>query len=259
MIERWSFSRLSTYEQCPKRAQLAYAEYLPEIRRPDGNKAADRGTRIHDLSEKYVKREIDTMAPEMMNFEKEFDHARAVPRENLVAEHKWYFDRDWNPTTNPDDRWLTVIIDLLIWINQTESVCVDYKTGKRYGNEIKHGQQIQLYQLATLVRFPETEFISTEVWYLDQDEIAQQQYSRDQGMRFMKGFDKRGKKMTNDVKFEAKPSQYSCRFCPYRTGANKWVCGTGDCTLNPPDNTEIPAKEYQVLLSKLEKTITNKK
>jgi hypothetical protein len=75
----------------------------------------------------------------------------------------------------------------------------------------------------------------------------------------MKGFDKRGRKMTDDVKFKSKPSQYACRFCPYRNGANKWVCGTGDCELNPPDNTEIPTKEYEVLLSKLEETVTNVK
>jgi len=251
MIDRWSFSRLSVYEQCAKRAQLAYDEGLPEARRPDGNKAADRGTRVHQSSEDYVTRKTDVMIPEMKNFEQEFLHARAVPRDNLVAEHTWYFDREWNPTSSTTDRWLTIIIDLLIFIDDYEGVPIDYKTGKRYGNEIKHGQQVQLYQLGTFVRYPQLEMLTTEIWYLDQDEIAQQTYTRDQGMRFFKGFDARGQKLTSDVIYKASPSTYSCRFCPYRTGLNKWVCGTGDCTLNPPDSTEKTEVEWQSMLEKI--------
>jgi hypothetical protein len=251
MIERWSFSRLNVYESCNKRGQLAYSEKLPEIRRPDGNKAADRGTRVHEAGEHYIKGDTNIMIPELKNFEDEFEHARALNDEQFSSEQTWYFDEEWNPTVNLADRWLTVIIDLLVWIDDYEAVAIDFKTGKRYGNEIKHGQQIQLYQLATLLRYPDTDFITTEIWYLDQDELASQKYKRRQGLRFLESFNKRGVAITTDVEFKAKPSTYSCRFCPYRSGANKWVCGTGDCTLNPPDPTELPEVKWHEMLEKL--------
>lgn len=251
MIERWSFSRLNVYESCHKRGQLQYSEQLPEIRRPDGNKAADRGTRMHEAGEDYIKRKLDKLLPELKNFESEFDHARALNKDQFSSEQTWYFDEDWVPTANKADVWLTVIIDLLVWLDEYNAVAIDFKSGKRYGNEIKHGQQIQLYQLATLLRYPDTENITTEIWYLDQDELAAQKYKRRQGLRFFDSFNKRGIAITTDVEFKANPSQYACRFCPYRTGANKWVCGTGDCTLNPPDPTELPEADWHAMLERL--------
>ena len=253
LIDRWSFSRMNVYESCAKRAQLSYAEKLPEIRRPDGNKAADRGTRMHNAGEDYIKHNTDRLIPELKNFEDEFEHARALNNDQFSSEQTWYFDEEWNPTVSLTDRWLTIIIDLLVWIDPYEAAAIDYKSGKRYGNEIKHGQQIQLYQLGTLLRYPDTDFITTEIWYLDQNELAQQRYKRAQGLRFFDNFNKRGISITTDTEFKAKPSQYACRFCPYRTGANKWVCGSGDCTLNPPDTTELPEADWHAMLERLNK------
>lgn len=250
MIDRWSFSRLQVYESCPYRAQLAYDERLPEIRRPDGNRAADRGTRLHQAGEDYIKRKVDTLIPELFNFREEFEHVRQL--ENFTSEQTWYFDQEWNPVALKKDAWLTVIIDLLVWADDYTAIDVDYKSGKRYGNEIKHGQQLQLYQLATLMRYPATENITTELWYLDQNEIASQSYTRKQGLRFFNGFNARGVTMTSDKTFKAKPSVYSCRFCPYRTGMNKWVCGTGDCSLNPPDSTELDESTWIATKEKLQ-------
>lgn len=254
MIDRWSFSRLQVYEACPHRARLAYAEKLPEIRRPDGNKAADRGSRLHQAGEDFIKHRSDALIPELYNFREEFEHVRGLPADRVTSEQTWYFDEEWNPVALKKDAWLTVIIDLLVWASDYDAIAVDYKSGKRYGNEIKHGQQLQLYQLATLLRYPDTETITTELWYLDQDELAAQSYKRRQGLRFFTGFDNRGKKMTTDVIFEAKPSQYACRFCPYRSGMNKWVCGTGDCSLNPPDSTEETNQTWQETKERLRST-----
>lgn len=240
MIGRWSFSRLQVYEGCARRAQLQYLERLPEIRRPDGNKAADRGTWVHQAAEDFVLGKRHDLIPELHNFKQEFMHLRNIDPKTITAEHTWYFDDEWNPVAHQKDAWLTVIIDLNVWLTDYTCITIDHKTGKRYGNEVKHGQQLQLYQLATLLRYPDTQEVTTELWYHDQNEIAKQTYTRKQGLRFLNHFHNRGVALTTDTKFKAKPSTYSCRFCPYRTGQNKWVCGTGDCDLNPPDNTEEP-------------------
>lgn len=252
MIDRWSFSRLQVYESCPKRAQLAYDERLPEIKRPDGNKAAKRGNRLHEAGEDFIKGKTDVLIPELMNFEEEFRHAQNIPEGSYSSEQVWYFDDQWVPVATAQNAWVTLIIDLLVWIHEYEGVVIDFKSGKRYGNEIKHGQQVQLYQLCTFLRYPETEKVTTEIWYLDKNELYKQSYMRKQGLRFLNNFHTRGMKLTTDSKFKANPSQYSCRFCPYRTGMNKWVCGTGDCNLNPPDSTEETEIEWKKMLKKLQ-------
>ena len=49
-IDRWSYSRLGTYESCPKKAYYSYVEKIPQEQHP----AAQRGTRIHQLAEDYI-------------------------------------------------------------------------------------------------------------------------------------------------------------------------------------------------------------
>lgn len=45
-----------------------------------------------------------------------------------------------------------------------ETILIDLKTGKRDHNEIKHAEQIQLYQL-----YPGLQQVTTELWYLDEE------------------------------------------------------------------------------------------
>ena len=54
MINRWSHSRLSTYESCPKKAFYRYVRKHPEETHP----AAERGIKIHNLAEQYIKGEL---------------------------------------------------------------------------------------------------------------------------------------------------------------------------------------------------------
>ena len=59
MIKAWSFSRLSIFEQCKLRTKLAYIDRIPEPPRPlppgKTEHANDRGTRIHDAAERFVR------------------------------------------------------------------------------------------------------------------------------------------------------------------------------------------------------------
>lgn len=114
-----------------------------------------------------------------------------------------------------------------------------HNTGKRFGNEVKHGRQMQLYALAAALRYPKLEKITTELWYQDQNELATQEFTRKQAMKFWKGFNDDALEMTSATEFPPRPNQQTCRFCPFRTGRNKWIQGTGHCKLNPPDPTDI--------------------
>lgn len=97
----------------------------------------------------------------------------------------------------------------------TERFLPTHNTGKRFGNELKHAQQLQLYALCTLLRYPQVEKTTNELWYIDQNELADFEMRRSQLSRYLKVFDKRARKMTECTDFTPNPNAHSCKWCPY--------------------------------------------
>lgn len=245
MISAGSYSRIQVFESCPKRAELAYVQRIKEPDRPplpNGKEYPnDRGTRVHDQAEEYVRGQRPDLVPELLNFEDELTNLRNIFSQDpsrLVMEDMWTFDDTWTPCS-PDDYdsiWLRIKLDVLLFSAQgTKAYVIDYKTGKRYGNEIKHAEQTQLYALATALRYPEVEEIQTELWYTDQDEIAEMHFTREQALKFLKNWNNKMLRMTQAIEFPAKPNMYACRYCPFKEGliGKFGPEGTGHCSLNP--------------------------
>ena len=80
-ITRWSYSRLGTYESCPKKAFYKYIEQLPEKQHP----AAERGTRIHQLAEDYIVGSIKEMPKELRLFKEAFEKIKAAAAEGIQS------------------------------------------------------------------------------------------------------------------------------------------------------------------------------
>ena len=221
MLKTWSHSRLGIVESCPRRAEQQYVAKIPEPVRPlppgKTEHANDRGSRIHDAGELFVKGNVE-LAPELKTFKAEFLRLRELFRAGKVStEGEWAYDSDWAPVAWADTRaWLRMKLDALVHLSPTHAVVIDYKTGRRAGNEVKHAEQGQLYQLGTFFRFPDLEQIDVEFWYTDQDELIHSHFKRDQGMRFYRGFNDRGIKVTTMTEFPAKPNIFNCRWCPYK-------------------------------------------
>lgn len=228
-LKAWSFSRLIIAEQCPLRAKLAFCDKIPEPERPlpagKTEHANERGQRVHDGAELFV-RGTGNFLPEMANFEPEFiELGKQYKNGKVSLEGEWGFNCDWEPVGWHDDYvWARIKLDALVFLDNTEAVVIDYKTGKRFGNEIKHAEQCQLYQLATFLRYPDLEKIHTELWYLDVNEISHITYTREQGMRTFPSWDRRGHEFTDREEFPAKPNMFNCKWCPYGPK------GTGHCT-----------------------------
>ena len=229
-IDAWSYSRLTTFEQCKLRAKLAYVDRIPEPPRPlppgKTEHANDRGTRIHTAAELYIQRDME-LAPELCTFAPEFQRLRELYREKKVTlEGEWAVDRDWNPISWRDKKaWARIKLDAFVQLTKEHGVVIDYKTGKKFGNEIKHAEQCQLYQLAAFLRYPNLKVIDVELWYTDQDELTHMRYTREQGMRFFNKFHNRGLAITDAEDFPANPNIFTCRWCPYGPA------GTGHCTV----------------------------
>lgn len=220
-IPTWSFSRIQDFEQCKRRAKLKYLDKIPEPERPlppgKTEHANDRGTRIHDAGERFARGGIE-LIPELQKFKPEFERLKALyATGNVSLEGEWAMDRSWEPVAwASSDAWLRLKLDALVFLSPTEAVAIDYKTGKRYGNEVKHNEQLQLYQLVTFLRYPKLETIHVELWYLDVDELVTVTYTRNQGLRFRRSFENRGNAMTTCTEFPPNPNIFSCRWCPYK-------------------------------------------
>lgn len=137
-----------------------------------------------------------------------------------VGKTFWY----WVPT------WLRLKLDALVFHDDKTATVIDFKSGRKFGNEVKHGEQCQLYQLVTFLRYPQLETVYAELWYLDQPpgaNVTSVKYTRSQGLRFRSSFERRGRKLTSCTDFPANPNRFSCKYCPY----GPWEGGTGDCTV----------------------------
>lgn len=227
-IKTWSYSRLVDFEQCKLRAKLKYIDRIPEPARPlppgKTEHANDRGTRIHDAAERFVRGGVELIS-ELKAFSTEFHDLRNKYEHGMVSlEGEWAINKDWEPVAWGDrDAWARIKLDAFVRLSKTHAVVIDYKTGKKFGNEIKHAEQTQLYQLAAFLRYPELETIDVELWYTDQDDLTHTKYTRAQGMRFFQNFNQRGIAMTSAEEFPPSPNVFACKWCPYGPR------GTGDC------------------------------
>lgn len=212
-INTWSFSRLQDYESCPYKAWLKHAERIPD---PKPNKYADRGTAIHTLAEEYLLGKIDPIPLELMKFHDDFKSLR-TRSDKLMLEQEWGFNRNWEPCEyRGTDTWGRVKLDCALGLTDTEGVVIDFKTGKKFGNEIKHGEQLQVYALSSFIRHPDWKTLTAELWYLDQDDMTSITVTRKTAMeRYLKVYDGRFRKMTDATEFSPKPNIISCKYCPY--------------------------------------------
>jgi hypothetical protein len=225
-IVSWSHSRAVDFERCRFKAKLKYIDKIPEPERPlppgKVEHANDRGTRIHEACELFVRGD-GALPKEAIAFKDEFEGLKALHTQGRVSiEGEWGMARDWTPT-DWKTAWLRLKLDALVFISDLEAIAIDYKTGKKFGNELKHAEQLQLYQLVTFLRYPMLETITTELWYLDQDEITAQTFRREQGLRFQRNWERRGNDITTCSDFPPNPNIHSCRYCPFGPG------GTGHC------------------------------
>ena len=101
---------------------------------------------------------------------------------------------------------------------------IDYKTGKKFGNEMKHADQGLSYALHVITRYPDVKFLITEFWYLDQGELMKREFNYKMLSILKPRYHGRAQKMTACTSFMPKPSAHNCNYCPF--GANTKKDGT---------------------------------
>lgn len=229
----WSHSRLTVFEACKFQFELKHIQRIPEPPRPlppgKTEHANDRGTRIHEAAERYIKGGVE-LIPELQTFARELERARDLYALGKVStEGEWAFNRAWEPVAwMSEDTWLRVKCDVVVDMTAEDVVVVDLKSGKKRYNELKHAEQMQLYVLSAFLKRPNARRVTTELWYTDIDDISSMTYTREQGLRLLKNFEQRGERLTSCEEFPPNPNVHSCRFCPYKPVAKG---GTGHCSV----------------------------
>ncbi len=232
MIKTWSHSRLVEFESCAYRSKLKIVDKIPEPERPlppgKTEHAHDRGTRIHEACELYVRGQ-GPLPAEAEKFRDEFEAlSRLFAGGKVSLEGEWGFDRNWAPCDYyGKEVWTRIKCDAVVFLSRTRAVVIDYKTGKRYGNEIKHGEQTQLYALGLSIKVPELTTIDTELWYLDLDDLHHDQKDTQAWARHRKSWEARGHRMTSAKAFPPNPNKYSCQYCPYKDGICEYAYKPG--------------------------------
>lgn len=221
LIKAWSASTLKNFEECRWRAYLAQVLKLPQ----EESEPLKRGNRIHENLELFVKGEAElseeiTKISKFRHFESDLEELRHQYGEAKVeVEGNWGFTTDWTTTGwMAPDIWARIKLDAFQWHDDTCGKVIDYKTGRKFGNEVIHSQQGMIYTIGAFMRYEQLEMLDVEFWYIDQGEKSfPQRYTRDQAMRFLPRINDRAVIMTSALEpdFVPSPSLHNCRWCPF--------------------------------------------
>lgn len=221
-VSTWSFSALKKFEACPHAIYLGRVENIKEESGP----AAERGSMIHDQAENFIRGQFDNELPPLLKkVEKRIrelkDRFERQPFP-MTMEENWGFTINWKPTGwKEPDTWCRQKLDVFYKDSATSAVVLDWKSGKKFGNEIKHGEQGLHYAIGAFMKYPELDFIRTEFQYTDLGDVLTKNFTRERAMLHLPKIHERAIIMTTATMFPPKPSKQNCKFCFYRE--------SGDC------------------------------
>lgn len=212
-IPNWSHSRLMTFLKCPYRVLLQ-----SRGNRETTHPAAARGTQIHTMAEEYVNGTLTKLPSELKKFTENFEELRDLYAAGKIdLEEQWAFNVSWEPCNwDSDERWGRFMVDVLVHEDEKSIRVIDHKSGKSRFNEVSHSRQTITYGLGTLFRFPDVEYVTTELWYIDEGKIIDKSFTRAQIMQFLPEYTKRALSMTTCKMFKPKPGFDACRFCDFK-------------------------------------------
>lgn len=238
-VSAWSPTLVKKFNACRHRIFIGKVKKVKE----PSSEPAQRGIEIHDKAEHFVDGRIPELPPELAKFTGSFKKLREAYNENRVSlEGDWGFDIDWKPCGFFDKEvWLRIKLDACEFSdlpeNSEHAVVIDYKTGKKFGNELDHGFQGLCYAIGTFMRYPKLQRIDTEFWYLDSGDTLKKSYHRDEVAIFLPRITKKGVAITSCTDFYPNPSPQNCRFCPYKEmGECEWAC-----------EDEAPSKKFEAV------------
>lgn len=211
-FKAWSFSRWNDYRKCPAYACFKHVDRRKEPDRP----AFAKGRAYDEAATSFARKEAarKKCPPELAAFEGEF---RALQKQRVVAQQQWAFDADWAETDwFGDGAWCRVVLDCCyVDAKRNVLVVIDYKTGRQYPY---HDEQLSLYALAGMLKFPNVVGVEVQLWYLELAVITPEEsriYARSELAGLKRLWESSVRKMMADRRFDPRPND-GCRYCHFR-------------------------------------------
>jgi hypothetical protein len=217
-----SHSRLSDYNQCPRKFQLKYIEKPDNFKVDDSDKSSHlvRGQNVHKALEKYVLKRVageqdipPSSLPEVENTKPYLDgvfknFTKIIPEQQISVDSN-YNQVDWFAKNS----YYRAIFDLIA-IGPESAKIDDYKTGKFKDYDAGPTGYGQLH-LAACIGFgvmPNVQRIDTNYLFVDHRKIITRSFDRKVFPILKEHFDKEHQKVNSEVNFDPVKNEY-CRYC----------------------------------------------
>lgn len=174
-ITPWSFSKIKSFEQCPKK--FYHLKIAKDYKEPE-TEAMLYGTAVHEAAEEYI-RDGKPLPPEYDYIKAPLDSLN-MKQGNKLCEYEMGLTADLEPCGFwDDDCWYRGIADLVILDEENKTAwVVDYKTGKntRYADK----GQLELMALCVFKHFPDIETVRGGLLFVVCNELIRETYGKDQ-------------------------------------------------------------------------------
>lgn len=217
-----SHSRLSDFNQCPRKFKLKYIDKAANFQMKQEDKSIHlvRGDNVHKALEAYLVKaksgqqdipdssleEVRQTRPLIDQYIKIFGLDNVHPEAQISINDEWK-RVEWFAK----DSYYRAILDL-ICLAPTVAVIGDYKTGKfrDYAPENGFGQ-LELSSAIALSIF-EVKEVKTIYFYVDHKKTIQKQYTAADKNRLVDHFIGEHDKVNNEATFDPKSNQF-CTYC----------------------------------------------
>lgn len=203
----WSYSRLGTWEECPKQYWYGYIERIKGSR-PE-NPAASRGTILHDQAEAYLKDELKIYPPE---FQKVAGHTMMLKTKKAIPERKLAVTDKWEPCGyDAPEAYFRARIDVILPEGTIIGV-EDWKTGQAYED---HPDQINTYVAVAAAHYPEATEFRGRLIYIDQGYVTPPKITAMASVKPIRMMlDGRIKNAEDDTIWPTRSGRH-CKYCDY--------------------------------------------
>lgn len=214
-----SWSRLSDFQQCPRKF---YLKYLAKAFPAENKKSIhlERGEKLHKQMETYVQARKGLMDMPM-SFSPEVEKTIPLVDRFIEAFPSYYPEAQiaCTPDWQPEEWYGSNVGWRAIWdftaLNSEHAFILDYKSGKIYSYTDQYGQ-LHLSATIAMHRFPELEYIDTAYVYMDFKHLEKVRITRDQLPELRQHFDGEFARVQAEKDFKPVANEFCC-WCPATT------------------------------------------
>ena len=211
----YSFSKLSTYQQCPLRFKFKYIDKIPEGKFDDS--ALVKGSNVHSILENYSEvQQQNSIVEKFLKCDIAQKYLPAIlGTSKSVKEFNIGLDTKLNPSKYSDKS--TIFrgkVDLMTVIDKTLNI-IDYKTGKYKEEKYQSYDQLMFYAIYYFIRYHKIDKIRISYVYLE----AQLENEMILERKYLSSYIDRLIKTINSVETDTqfiKNKSILCNWCPYQ-------------------------------------------